>query len=411
LGTVERARGALATVFHVALAAVEGGARVRAYLEAHPLDGDVHLIAVGKAACAMAAGAGDVLGPRIGDGLVITKHGHGLPLPWPVLECGHPVPDAASLAAGERLVNYIAGIEPRETVLVLISGGASSLLELPVSGMDLEGIRRANQWLLASGLPIDACNRVRKRLSRVKAGGLGRLLAPRPVHGLLISDVPGDDPRTIGSGLLSFHEPGSLDVDTTGFPEFLNTMLRTAPAATPARMADFGNISVTVVASLNDAKAAAAAAAGELGYTTRLHHMFVDGDATRAGDRLAATVVEGPPDTVHIWGGETTVTLPVSPGRGGRNQHLALAAALRLRDTDGLLLAAGTDGTDGPTTDAGALVDGHTVSRGTRVGWDAAASLRAADAGGFLEASGDLLSTGPTGTNVMDLMLGLRTGE
>jgi glycerate 2-kinase len=156
------------------------------------------------------------------------------------------------------------------------------------------------------------------------------------------------------------------------------------------------------------AKSAAAAAGRRVGLRVQLHEHPVEGDAALAGRRLARALLDGPRG-LHVWGGETTVRLPDSPGRGGRNQHLALAAAIELAGhPDVLLMSAGTDGTDGPTDDAGAIVDGFTLERAGDAGLDAAASLARADSGSLLEASGDLIRTGPTGTNVMDLILGYR---
>jgi hydroxypyruvate reductase len=164
-----------------------------------------------------------------------------------------------------------------------------------------------------------------------------------------------------------------------------------------------------IIARLDDAKRAAAEAARLLGYRVTLHSEFIEGDSLVAGARLAQVLLAAPAGEVQVWGGETTIKLPSQPGRGGRNQSLALAAALALHGRKNIwFLSAGTDGTDGPTPDAGALVDDGTIARGEAEGIPAHQALVAADAGNFLEASGDLIQTGPTGTNVMDLMLGLR---
>jgi glycerate 2-kinase len=160
---------------------------------------------------------------------------------------------------------------------------------------------------------------------------------------------------------------------------------------------------------LSDAMAAAGAAARTHGLRDEIHSQIISGDAATVGSRLAQELLAADRGMIHIWGGETTVRLPASPGRGGRAQHLALSAARTFAGREGIyLLAAGSDGTDGPTADAGALVDGGTLERGTDGGFNAGTALANADSGSFLEASGDLLQTGPTGTNVMDLMFGLR---
>ncbi|HJX19266.1 MAG TPA: glycerate-2-kinase family protein, partial [Acidiferrobacterales bacterium] len=189
-------------IFKSAIAAVHGRERVRDYLRQHPVSAPVYLLSIGKAACAMAQGVHAVLGSGIVDALIVTKQGHAEALPWPVLEAGHPLPDEQSLAAGQRLIEFVAAIPPDAMILVLLSGGASALVEALPQGMDLAQLRAVNDWLLAAGLDIAAMNRIRKRLSRIKGGRLAKLLAPRPVLCLAISDVPGDDPRAIGSGPL-----------------------------------------------------------------------------------------------------------------------------------------------------------------------------------------------------------------
>jgi hydroxypyruvate reductase len=262
-------------------------------------------------------------------------------------------------------------------------------------------------WLLASGLDIVHCNRVRRTLSQIKGGRLAALLFPRRVWVLAISDVPGDDPAVIGSGPLARDTAGA-DLPVDGLPPFIRKLLQHAPP--PPAPGVFAGVETHIVATLAMAKRAAAQAARAAGYAVAEHAGFVAGDAVATGRRLAQAVRDADPGCVQVWGGETTVHLPRHPGRGGRNQSLALAAALELRgQPSAWLLAAGSDGSDGPGDDAGALVDGGSVQRAALHGFDASACLTRADAGSALAASGDLLSTGPTGTNVMDIMLGLRT--
>jgi hydroxypyruvate reductase len=392
-----------------ALAAVHGRQRVRDYLKQHPVSAPVFLLGIGKAACAMAQGAHDALGADIAAALIVTKHGHAELLPWPVLEAGHPLPDEQSLAAGQKLIAFAAAIPPGASVLVLLSGGASALVEALPEGVSLAQLRALNDWLLASGLDIVAMNRIRKQLSRIKGGRLAPLLAPRPVLCLAVSDVPGDDPRAIGSGPLVADAALMAPFDTTGLPPMVAEVLRYSPPAPGAEDDCFYDVQFKIIARLDDAKRAAAEAARQLGYTASLHPEFIEGDTLAAGARLAQALLAAPAGAVQVWGGETTIRLPPQPGRGGRNQSLALAAALSLTGRENIwFLSAGTDGTDGPTPDAGALVDGGTIARGEAEGLAARQALAAADAGSFLEASGDLIQTGPTGTNVMDLMLGLR---
>jgi len=383
---------------------VHGRKVVREGLEGFQCSGPVYLIAIGKAAAAMAQGASDALADTIADGLVITKYGHGAPLPWPVLEAGHPLPDANSLLAGDALLDCLDRVPTGATVLALLSGGASSLVEVPVPGVTLEQLVSLNRQLLAAGVSIDVCNRVRKAVSRVKGGRLAARIAPRRVLCLAISDVPGDRPGVIGSGLLA---PDPLQPSAVP-AEFSRWLEHAEPAPLPGDPV-FSNLEYRIVATSAHAIAAAVRAARGYGYSSVGHAELLHGDAVQTGRSLAQQLRVAPVESVMVWGGETTVRLPARPGRGGRNQSLALAAATGLAGCDGcLLLAAGTDGTDGPTDDAGALVDGATVQRGHEQGFDAERCLAAADAGSFLAASGDLLATGPTGTNVMDLVVGLR---
>lgn len=399
----------LLRIFQSALAAVNGRVCVRERLKERPLPGKVYMIAVGKAACAMAQGALDVIGHNLVDALIITKKGHAESLPWPVLEAGHPLVDESSLEAGRQLLAFVDRIPRDASVIVLISGGASALVEALPPQISLDKFQKINRWILGSGLDINDYNRIRRRLSRLKGGRLAKLLYPRRVLCLVVSDVPGNDLRAIGSGPLVADEDLRRPLVLRGLPDFITEALTHMPPAPAPDDACFQSVKREIVATLDNAKSAAVEAAKELGYEAMLETGFISGDALEAGARLARKLSSAEPGTVHVWGGETTVQLPPSPGRGGRNQSLALAAAMMLRGhDDAWLLSAGTDGTDGPTDDAGALVDGGTVTRGESAGHNAEQALAQADAGTFLEASGDLIQTGPTGTNVMDIMLGLR---
>lgn len=401
-------RRLLLDIFQAGLAAVHGRTRVQEYLQRHPLAAPIHLIAIGKAASAMALGAYDALRDGIRAGLVITKHGHDEPLPWPVLTAGHPLPDQASLAAGAALLQFVDALPRDARVLVLLSGGASALVESLPDGATLDDLRALNEWLLASGRDIAACNRVRKRLSYIKGGRLAARLVPRPVTVLAISDVPGDDARFIGSGPLTA-DATVVQEPIGDAPSRLRALLANAPSLPAPDDACFAHVDYAIVARLADATNAIAAAAAGRGVTAHIRPAFVQGEAADVGAALARELLQSAAPGLLVWGGETTVTLPPAPGRGGRNQTLALAAATTIAGQPNCyLLAAGTDGTDGPTDDAGALVDGDTLERGRTHGLDGAACLVHADVGTFLEASGDLIQTGPTGTNVMDVILGLR---
>jgi glycerate 2-kinase len=401
-------RAVVLKLFHAALAAVHGATCVEGFLAARRLSGPVHAVAIGKAAGAMLDGARTALGGQLQSVLIITKRGHHRLETLrcageTVMEAGHPVPDIGSLQAGQALLDFIAGLPGDAQVLFLISGGASTLVDVLPPGVNLDDLQRVNRWLLGSGWDIQRMNVVRKRLSCIKGGRLAAHLRGCRVLQLLISDVPDDNPADIGSGLLVADE-GSQVVDALLPPWALALMARSPPPDPSS----FTRIETHVIASLDQALSTAARQAQALGYATQIHNERLSGDAAAVGRRLAAELLGGVED-VQIWGGETTVALPENPGRGGRNQHLALAAAEVLaKHANVCLLAAGTDGSDGPGQDAGAVVDGGTLARGGLDGLNAADCLRRADAGSFLEASGDLISCGATGTNVMDMVIGLK---
>jgi glycerate 2-kinase len=402
-------RGLLTDLFGQALQAVGGRRAVRRTLEGRRIDGSATLVAVGKAAQSMTEGACDVLGERIRGGLAISKLGHldpeilaGCSLAGVV--GGHPVPTEGSLEAGRRLREVLASAGG--SLLFLISGGASSLVEVPVSGLGLPELIRINEWLLGSGLPIDAMNLVRKSVSRIKGGGLLADLGGGRARALAISDVPGDAPGIIGSGLLAPEPDLASRLAELDLPDWLRGWTERGLAERAGLPVQGPEIEL--VATLDIAKDAAASAAADKGLQVHRHGEFLDGDAAERGRALARRLIDGA-EGLHIWGGETTVRLPGSPGRGGRNQHLALAAAVELAGRDDcFLLSGGTDGTDGPTEDAGGLVDGGTLKRAELKGFDAATALATADSGSLLAAAGDLIRTGPTGTNVMDLVFGLK---
>ncbi|MGE5625629.1 MAG: glycerate kinase type-2 family protein, partial [Bacillota bacterium] len=404
-GTSFDPRSLLLSLFKQGLDAVNGRATVRAWLEIHSLHTPFHLVALGKAAEAMAAGALEAAGSELAAGLVVTRRGY---LETPVqrdprlvtLEAGHPLPDEQSLAAGRALELFLDSAPADASFLFLVSGGTSSLVEAPVAGVSLRDLQQLNLWLLGSGLPISDINRVRAALSRIKGGRLAEHLKGRKATLLLMSDVPGDVMSDIGSGLLL---PGEAK-PIPGFPPGFASLPFQTDTAQPCE-----NVEAYIVASNRLAREAVAKQARDRGFGAVMHADLPSGDAASCGEAIARDLLQAPGGVIHIWGGETTVRLPEQPGQGGRNQHLALAAARVLAGHgDVFLLSAGTDGSDGNSDDAGALVDSGTVERGDVAGYDALDCLERADAGTFLEASGDLVCTGPTGTNVMDLMIGLK---
>ncbi len=364
-----------------------------------------HIIAIGKAAEAMYQGAKRYLDGDIKSALLISKFGHysaeALADPQVItLEAAHPVPGDSSLQAGQMLLKQLAAMPEGEPCLFLISGGASSLCEVLEDGWSLERLQHLTQTLLAEAYGIHEMNAIRQRLSCIKGGKLWQHVGQRPVQALLISDVEGDAPTSIGSGLLF---PPAQD----NLPERLSAEWKAQLPAfiSPAVPDDF---KWHMVASNDLALQAMNACAEDMEYQVTVDTRFLSGDAGDEARQCLAELKAGE-SGLHLWGGETTVRLPENPGRGGRNQHLALSAAVAMRaESNLLLLAAGTDGSDGLSEDTGALVDGGTCERGELAGIDAQDCLQQADSGRFLEASGDLIHTGPTGTNVMDVVIGLK---
>lgn len=405
-------REALRAFHRAGIAAVEGRAAVaRALNEPSAIPhGPFHLLAIGKAAVAMAHGVADQRADDVLGGRVVTRCGYAdadltRRLPVEVLTAPHPVPDERSLAAGQALVDYLDDTPNDARFVCLISGGASSLVEQLADGADPQALSVLNEWLLGSGLDIGQMNRIRTAVSGIKGGRLGARLRGRRADVLLISDVPGDDPAVIGSGL--FFGQNTPD-DPAEVIRDLPVQLPLPPPPPAVNNPALAGVHPSIIASNRLAREAVAQAAQAAGWAVSCSDQFIEGEASVAGQALAEAVVSGPPG-ITIWGGEPTVTLPANPGRGGRMQTLALAAASVMADTACCLLAAGTDGADGPGEDAGAVIDGGTLQRGMANGDDPVTALAAADAGHFLAASGDLIQTGPTGTNVMDLVIGLKS--
>jgi len=379
-------RRLLLELLQAGLEGVDGRRCVREALLARPegsSTGPVWAAAVGKAAASMALGAADALGPSLERLLVITQSGHLAPelrarAGVEAYESAHPVPDERSLAAGQRLLEWVDDLPRPVSPLFLVSGGASSLVEVLEPGVPLAELEQLSALGLAQGVPIVELNARRARLSRIKGGRLAGHLRGRPARALFISDVPDDDPAVIGSGLLG-PAPGAGD-----------------------------HIEREVVASVERAMDAVATAAAQRGLTVECVRQRYAGEAARLAARFTHELLIGNTQ-VRVWGGESTVRLPQHPGHGGRNQHLALAAARFLPDYPQLLLlAAGTDGTDGPTQAAGGLVDAETCARVSMAGLDVDDCLARADSGTALAAADALIRTGPTGTNVADIVIGLK---
>jgi len=382
----------------------------------------------------MAEAAQAALRGRVAGCLVVTKQGHALPLAGArVLEAAHPVPDARSADAGRQALAFAESAAPDETLLVLLSGGASALLSLPATGVSLDELAQATRALLHGGADIHALNAVRRHVTRVGGGRLALATRAGRVEVLALSDVPGDDPATIASGPCAADPSSFGDALRAvqrfaggGFPERVREVLEQGVAGAREETAKPGDprlarVHTRIVGSNADARAAAAQAARQLGLAVTDLGLLLAGEAREMGAHLAQQALalwrqpqrslqeragaSGVAGQLLLAGGETTVTVHGS-GRGGRCQELALAAALVLDGSLGItLLAAGTDGTDGPTQGAGAYADGGTVARARELGLDPAAALQRNDSARFFESEGGQLVTGPTQTNVMDLVM------
>jgi hydroxypyruvate reductase len=334
----------------------------------------VGVFAAGKAASGMFEAATT----RDREGLVVLPRGYEAPRRRTGVEvafAAHPEPDRSSVRAARAAVTFFSRFSRGDVVLCLVSGGASALLCLPRRGVTLWEKRRAVRRLVAAGAPIEEVNRLRTSLSAIKGGKLGRTTSARLVT-LVISDVPGDDPSLVGSGPTVRHREGDL---------------------------------TRVVASNRTGLTGAAREARRLGLVPRVRHAALAGEARDAGSRLGREVARLEHGRALLAGGETTVTLGRAAGRGGRNLELALAAAIELEGIAGAaVLAAGSDGRDGSSRAAGALVDGGTLRNARRTGADPAGALARHDSERFFARTGGLVVTGPTGTNVADWAFGVR---
>jgi glycerate 2-kinase len=393
-----------------------------------PGQGRIFVTGAGKAAASLARGLEAVLGNRIDSGAVLVKHGHGLPLQRiAVLEGGHPVPDAAGLAGTRQIMQVVETAAENDTMFFVLTGGASALLVEPAPGLSFADLQTANRLLVNGGAQIDEINAVRKHLSAVTGGRLRQRARCASFCTLAISDVIGDSPAAIGSGP-TVADPSTFQdcvaiVERYGLRaalpraviEHIERGVAGLIAETPKEMDSRfrGNDGYRIVASNRISIDAAARVARDRGCRVEILTTEMQGHTHDAAHRFAAELrqaasarTDGAP-LVLLAGGETT--LPVrGTGRGGRNQEFALVAALDLQGVDNVaLLSAGTDGTDGPTDAAGAFADGSTVARARARGLDANDFLRRQDSFTLLQALGDLHRTGPTGTNVMDLAIGL----
>lgn len=424
-------------LIHAALAAADPGPAVRRHLrlegqtlrlgeQSYDLRGGrLVVVGAGKAGGTMALAVEEILGKRISAGWINVRRGYEPAAPLRRIHvhgAGHPIPDAAGLEGTRQILELLAGLQERDLVLFLLSGGASALLEMPAPGIRLAELQRLTDALLRSGATIVEVNAVRKHLSQVKGGQLVRQSGPARWAVLVLSDVVGSPLSAIGSGPCAPDPTTFADawdiLERYALLDAVPAVRRHLEAGRRGAIPDtpkpgdscLAGVQHVIVADNRAAASAAVERARALGWNALLLTTYLEGEAREVGRVLAALGKEVsrygqplPRPAVLVLGGETTVTVR-GPGRGGRNQEAALAAALDLEGwADVLVATVATDGTDGPTDAAGALVDGQTVARARARGLDPAAHLAGNDAYPLFAALGDLLHTGPTGTNVNDL--------
>jgi glycerate-2-kinase len=439
----------LVQIFHAALAAVDPYTAVRnaMRLEQNTLHAAgasyalaaferIVVVGAGKSVPRMALAVEQLLGNRIADGLLITKYGHALaPGRIRQLEAAHPVPDAAGMQATRQLLQLVQDADERTLVICLLSGGASALLVAPAAGVTLEDKQQVTSLLLRAGASINELNAVRKHLSAVKGGQLAQAAYPARLLTLILSDVIGDRFDVIASGPTAADDSSYADalavlskygVHEQVPPRVLQHLQHGLQGLVPETVkndaACLASTHNAIIGGIQQALSAAADQARALGYTTEIIGSELQGEAREAARMLAqrahaALDVLAPGERLClVSGGETTVTVH-GAGRGGRNQELALAFALEMDGRAGVsLLSAGTDGSDGPTDAAGAVVNGDTVAQARRLGINPERLLDDNDSYTFfsrldaLAGSASHLITGPTGTNVMDVQLLLLHG-
>ncbi len=400
-------------IWKAAVESVEGENATRRALKTERPRRWQYVLAVGKAASAMLMGVKGNLSEdaRI---LLVTKYQHTSPLlagipGIRVIESGHPMPDQSSLLAGQAAMEFIASIPPDAELLVLVSGGASALVESLSQGIDLDQLQCLSQIMLGEGYSIDQINYVRIAISRVKGGKLLNGFPGSRVRVYGLSDIPGDNADLIGSGIGAIAPPVVTPFDIpASVQKILQQAKKSQQAGQVRSKSEFHDDKIrarsfdyeaSLVGSNGFAREAAADKAKSIGFTVVECEECLNGDIFVVAAKLANRLRVGKPG-VYIWGGEPTVNLPPNPGQGGRNQSLALALALEIEGLPGISgVVAGTDGSDGPTEAAGGMISSDTPLEG------AADALARADAGNWLEQSELLLTTGPTGTNVMDLAI------
>lgn len=428
--TPEAAREAIERWFRDALAVVEPRRAVRRALSFEgdrlfvgdevvdiPPGGRIVVVAVGKAASAMARGAHDVLGDQINRGLVLTKDGHidSRVDGFEYFEAAHPVPDERGVAATREIVQAVDQLDADDLVVALVSGGGSALLEMPRDPLTLGDIQQATTTVMHAGAGIHELNAVRRRLSEVKGGGLRRHIGDARCISLLLSDVLGNDPRVIASGPTIITDGDDLDagdvLERFGVERHLPERVRglLAEPVPHYQPVDTGKDIWDIIADNELLVREFVRLVEADGLTPRIAWEAYDGDAAALGEQLVGDAREAEPAVdVLVGGGEATVEVR-GDGKGGRNTEAALAAAIAMAPDDAWAIASlASDGDDGAADAAGAVADPRSVMRGDDAGIDARAALADNDSATFFRRAGGLVETGPTGTNVNDIYIALR---
>jgi len=386
------------------------------------------VIGAGKATPAMAFAIERILDKKITDGLITTKYGHKMPLAHiETVECGHPVPDEEGVIGTQRLLDKVSNLTSDTLVICLFSGGGSALLPAPAQGINLSEKQETTRQLLEAGCTIDEINTIRKHISQIKGGLLAKTAYPAKVVSLILSDVIGDKLATIASGptcpdnttysdsleiIRRYNLEKQLPIRVY---KHIKNRLNNQECETPDHQSHwFDYVQNVVVGNNTIALESASNKARALGYNTLLLTSCLQGEAREAGIVLSSIAqqirLNGQPVSAPaclLSGGETTVKLKGN-GIGGRNQELALSAAIHIENWNNIaILSCGTDGNDGPTDATGAIIDGKTVPNGKSLGHSAQHFLANNDSYSFFSNLNQLIKTGPTGTNVMDIQIAL----
>lgn len=377
---------------------------VKLLKEAVPEGADITVISVGKAAVPMAKAAEDILGCRIKKGLLVTKYDHSRGYSFSrfrVIEAAHPISDANSVAAAEEGLQTASSLTENDILLVLLSGGGSALFEKSKISEALQ--QDITKKLLSRGANIEEINAVRKRLSLVKGGKLAAAAYPARVITIALSDVLSNDKGVIASGITVCDDTDNeslYKILQKYLPDISDDIQKTILTKDDININDGGYF---FAGDINILCEAAGKKARELGFTVHHKSRCLSGEARETAEEILRSIPSLPGKHCFVFGGETVVTLK-GDGKGGRNQEMALAAAIRLQGKSGIaFVSVGSDGTDGPTGDAGGFSDGNTYFRMKEKGIDAEKELENNNSNYALKMAGDIITTGPTGTNVNDL--------